>query len=476
MPNEFISNEITIGNLPVGGHLPIRIQSMANTPTMDTEATVKQIVRLAEAGCEMVRITAANVREAENLKSIQSQIRERGIDIPLIADVHFQPKAAEIAAEIVAKVRINPGNYSGSFHKAKKYSDAAYHNELVETANNLKPLLAICKQHNTAIRIGINHGSLSDRILYRYGNTAAGMVASAMEFISICQANHFENLTLSLKASNVKTMVQANRLMVSGMLKKGLYFPLHLGVTEAGNGMEGRIKSAMGIGTLLSEGIGDTIRVSLTEKPENEIPVATKLASFYGKGQKQKENIVLSEYGDIPKHKRDEVVFINPSKRVSETSKIVRLSYPDISHEELILRAAVTFNMAYENASPDGLLIENAENSSNRTYKETALAILQARGLRFTKTEFTACPSCGRTHFNIEKTLEKIQRRLGNIKGLKIAVMGCVVNGPGEMAGADYGFVGAGQGKVNLYKKDKILYKNLSDNEALDKLEELISG
>ncbi len=473
MSIKFISREITIGNLRLGGNQPVRIQSMTNTPTMDTDATVAQVIRLAEAGCEMVRITAANIHEAENLKNIRQKLHQKRKDIPLIADIHFLPKAAEIAARIVEKVRINPGNYSGSHHKAKKYSDTEYYKELDKTAQNLKPLLNICKRHNTTIRIGINHGSLSDRILYRYGNTAKGMMASAMEFIRICRDNNFEKLTLSLKASDVPTMIQANRLMIREMQKQGLDYPLHLGVTEAGNETEGRIKSAMGIGTLLAEGIGDTIRVSLTEAPEKEIPVARRLVEFYGRNSFKpavKRQYLRARYLSSGQHRA--VAFMEDAQKFPDEKEILLLSYPAIDTEDLLLRAPVDFHLAYEDKKAEGLLIENGTDKQN--FNQLALQILQARGLRYSKTEFIACPSCGRTLFDIEKVLEKVKNQFGNIKGLKIAVMGCFVNGPGEMAGADYGIVGAGSGKINLYKEGNILFKNLSEEEALDKLEKLI--
>ena len=362
MSTEFISREITIGNLRLGGRQPIRIQSMTNTPTLDTNATVEQVIRLAEAGCEMVRITAANMHEAENLKNISRILKEKGINLPLIADIHFMPKAAEIAAGIVEKVRINPGNYSGSHHKAKKYSAADYRKELDEMVLNVEPLLNICTRHNTAIRIGINHGSLSDRILYKYGNTAEGMVASAMEFIQICRKKGFGKLTLSLKASNVQTMILANRLMVREMLKQGMDYPLHLGVTEAGNGTEGRIKSALGIGSLLAEGIGDTIRVSLTEAPEKEIPVAHRLVEFYGRRATKpnvKAKVQYLKSGEIPSHQRSAVTFICETKNFPEKTEVIFLSYPGLPEEELLLRSPVDFNLAYENKETNGLLIAN---------------------------------------------------------------------------------------------------------------------
>jgi len=477
MPKRYVSREILIGNLTLGGDRAIRVQSMVNTPTLNTLATVDQVVRLAKAGCELVRITAANIREAENLKNILQELKNKNIDIPLIADIHFQPKAAEVAARIVDKVRINPGNYTNPHHRNKKYSETDYRAELEQISRNLKPLLNICKQHNTALRIGINHGSLPGHILYKYGNTPEGMVISAMEFISVCRNNNFHNLTLSLKASDVTTMIEANRLMVDKMKKEGIDYPLHLGVTEAGNGTEGRIKSAMGIGTLLAEGIGDTIRVSLTEPPENEIPVAKKLIEYYGRDHsKRMGKIQWQAFGKIPVNQRVTVVSIKENKPLSDNSKILLLSYPFLSFNNLLIRAAVDFNLAYEKQKPDGVFIRNGFDTDPGRLKELALQILQARGLRYYKTEFIACPSCGRTHFNIEKELKKVKKRLGNIKGLKIAVMGCLVNGPGEMAGADYGFVGSAPGKVDLYQGPKILFKNLTEEEALDRLEKIILG
>jgi len=479
MSTVYHSREIAIGKLRLGGRQTVLIQSMTNTPTMDTGATVAQICRLAETGCKMVRITAANMKEAENLKNIRESLQKNRVDIPLIADIHFQPKAAEVAAKIMEKVRINPGNFSGSHHKAKKYSEADYRKELDETAQNLEPLLNICNHHGTAIRIGINHGSLSDRILYKYGNTANGMVASAMEFIRICETHHFENLILSLKASDVQTMIEANRLMVLEMQKAGMDYPLHLGVTEAGNGDEGRIKSAMGIGTLLAEGIGDTIRVSLTEPPEKEIQVARRLVEFYGRHTQKhdiKGKVQYLKSGEILRHQRKSVAFIGENKNFPEEAEVIFLSYPCLPKEDLLLRSAVDFNRTYENKIAAGLLIDNGFIGDNQPLRELALKILQARGLYYSKTEFVACPSCGRTLFNIEKELENVRNRLGNYKGLKIAVMGCLVNGPGEMAGADYGFVGSATGKVNLYKGEKILFRNLPADEALDILERLIRG
>jgi len=492
MLKEFISREIQIGKLRLGGKQPVRTQSMTNTPTLDTEATVHQIIYLAETGCELVRITAANILEAENLRNIKAALVKRNIDIPLIADIHFQPRAAEVAAEIVDKVRINPGNYVGSHHKNRSYSKAAYSEEIKRTAQNLKPLLQICKKHNTSIRIGINHGSLSDRILYRYGNTAEGMVASAMEFIEICSRANFHNLVISLKSSHVPTMLKANKLMVIKMLEAGYDYPIHLGVTEAGNGEDARVKAAAGIGSLLSAGIGDTIRVSLTEAPEKEIPVAQKLVDFYGRGgdgvafpdvrfysikDKESSKIPLvitslktaktdAEAGSLKLEKADNA--LNPE------NKIIRLSYPAIPFENLLLRVPADFTHYYPERKPGGIWIENGGQTPDDILAELSLKTLQALGLRYSKTEFIACPSCGRTQFDIEKVLEEVKAKMSHLKGLKIAVMGCIVNGPGEMADADFGLMGTGSGKVNLYQKQKLVQQNIPIKEAAERLLQII--
>ncbi len=455
----YISNEIQIGNLLLGGQQPVRIQSMTNTPTMDTQATVAQVIRLAEAGSELVRITAANVREAENLANIKEVLRQRGIAVPLIADIHFKPEAAEIAAQIVEKVRINPGNYSGSHHKNKKYSAQEYQDELSLTTEKLMPLLEISKKHDTALRIGINHGSLSDRILFRYGNTPEGMVAAAMEFTGICHDAGFEKLVISLKASHVPTMIAANKLLVERFQEAGYQYPLHLGVTEAGNGLPARIKSAAGIGSLLAAGIGDTIRVSLTESPEKEIPFAKKLVSSYGRGHEPYSGPELEK---VP----------HPH---SEKQQILKLSYDSIPHDELMIRAAADFTRQSSAHQIGEIWLDNGTESTPGQLSELSLQILQATGIRYSKTEFIACPSCGRTRFDIESLLEKVKIRLGEKKRLKIAVMGCIVNGPGEMADADYGLMGAGPGKVSLYKGREPVIKNLPLEKAVDALEDLIN-
>ena len=373
--SRFKTRVVPIGNLPLGGDYPIRVQSMTNTDTLDTKATVEQAIRMIDAGCEYVRISVPGLKETENLRNIKSELQKRGYKTPLIADVHFNPKLAEISATIVEKVRINPGNYVDKKGNAAK-EEIRYQEELEKIATRIKPLVKICKTYGTAIRIGANHGSLSERIINRYGNTPEGMVESALEFTKILEAFGFYNMVLAMKASNVRIMIRANQLLAERMKEEGLNYPIHLGVTEAGEGEDGRIKSAIGIGSLLAAGIGDTIRVSITEDPEYEIPVA--------------------------------------------------------------------------------------------------YSILQATGARITKTEFISCPSCARTLFNIQETLQKIKQKTGHLKGLKIAVMGCIVNGPGEMADADYGYVGAGKGKVMLYKGRNLVNKNVDESKAVEELIALI--
>ena len=360
----------------MGGDNPVRVQSMTSTETLDTRSTVAQIIRMIEAGCEYVRIAVPGMKEAGNLREIKSALYRQGYKTPLIADVHFTPKIAEIAAGIVEKVRINPGNYL-PLHDLRPASHLPDTGQVLEQiADRLSPLLKICLDHGTAIRIGVNHGSLSERIMNRFGDTPLGMVESALEFARVCESRSFHNLVFSMKASNTRVMIAANRLLADRMKQECMNYPLHLGVTEAGAGEDGRIKSAIGIGSLLADGIGDTIRVSLTEDPEFEIPVA--------------------------------------------------------------------YN------------------------------ILQAAGVRITKTEFISCPSCGRTLFNIQSALKNIQAKMSHLKGLKIAVMGCIVNGPGEMADAHYGYVGAGKGKIHLYKGQQVIRKNVDESLAVEALIALI--
>ncbi|GHT33030.1 4-hydroxy-3-methylbut-2-en-1-yl diphosphate synthase (ferredoxin) [Bacteroidia bacterium] len=374
------SAEIQIGTLRMGGDNPVRVQSMLNTDTNDTAACVAQAIRVIEAGGELVRLTAQGIREAENLKNIKAELTRRGYgDTPLVADIHFNPAAAEVAAQYVEKVRINPGNFIKSIKKDNSdYSAEEFEEERLLLKEKFIHFLNICKQHGTAVRIGVNHGSLSERMMNRYGDTPLGMVESCLELLRVCREENFERVVISLKSSNTVLMIKAVRLLTERMNAENFHFPLHLGVTEAGDGEDGRIKSAIGIGALLVDGIGDTIRVSLSEPPENEIPVA---------------------YG-----------------------------------------------------------------------------ILQATRLRITRTEYISCPGCGRTLFDLQTVIAKIKARTAHLPGLKIGIMGCIVNGPGEMADADYGYVGAGRGKVSLYKKQTCIEKNIPEEEAVDKLMELIKA
>ncbi len=450
--NQFNSQEVRVGNLVLGGKHPVRIQSMVNTNTLDAQATVKQVLQLARAGCEMVRITAPGVREAEHLAVIKNELHIKGCRIPLIADIHFNPKAAEVAARFVAKVRINPGNYVDRRRGKTAYTEKEYDREMERIAERLYPLLRICRENGTAVRIGTNHGSLSERILFRYGNTAEGMVESAMEFVQICQDFGFRQLVLSLKSSRVAVMLEANRLLAERLIQSGNYFPLHLGVTEAGSGEEARIKSAAGIGSLLAMGIGDTIRVSLAEDPVAEIPVARKLVELYGK----KQGIVTA-----------------PVVRTGKGRTAV-LKYPGIPDEELLIRPAVDFALLLQEKKVRDLQIDNGPVSDENRLEGLRKNILQALGLRRFKTEFIACPSCGRTRFDLMETLETVKQRTSHLKGLSIAVMGCIVNGPGEMAGADYGYVGMGPGKVTLYKGEKAVVKNIAADQAVEALIDLI--
>lgn len=610
--------EVHVGNISIGGNSPVVLQSMTTIDTMDTEGSVEQAIRMIEAGCELVRITAPSKNEAENLKNIQEELINKGYDTPLVADIHFTPNAAEIAAKIVAKVRVNPGNYADKkkFENIE-YTDESYAAELHRIENKLTPLIKICKEHNTAIRIGTNHGSLSDRIMSRYGDTPEGMVESAMEFIRICEKNSFHNLVISMKASNTLIMIQAYRLLVATMLETGKCYPLHLGVTEAGDGEDGRIKSAVGIGALLEDGLGDTIRVSLTEEPEHEIPVAKKLVDLYTNSghqhkiptntfeipyspfhyqrRKSSENhnigskhvpVVIADLSNKKDIKpanfysfgynysvsldkwslqdqaadyvyvgNNQVKFEVPGTLgvicdlelwekhyfakggfypLLEIENIARISFQTsaflaINAEDpidysllhsypnliLVLRSKssnitqlfrnIYFNFAnngvvnpvilqieYISEDPetfqlacsakagvqlvdgfgDGIWIKS--NQPATLINSTSFGILQATRTRISKTEYISCPSCGRTLFDLQQTTAKIRKETSHLKGLKIGIMGCIVNGPGEMADADYGYVGTGPGKINLYKEKVVMKKNVPEGEAVAELIALI--
>ena len=534
----FETREVLIGNIPLGGSNQVRVQSMTNTDTNDTDATVEQAIRLVKAGCEYVRITAQGEREAENLKVIKQKLHDLGYKVPIIADVHFNPHIAEIAAGYVEKVRINPGNFTD-----KKRSSVSpvmnYNNEIERIRKRLSPLIYICKQYGTAIRIGSNHGSLSDRILDRYGDTPEGMAEAALEFIRICRENDFHKLVISMKSSNVKVMVQSTRLLVSRMMAEGMNYPVHLGVTEAGDGEDGRIKSSAGIGALLEDGIGDTLRVSLTEDPEAEIPVARTLANYYSgrKGNKSKPQslpwdpfsfqrratnpvsdiggnfppvIILSKKDlqkytevhfvaltSVDKIKRinaidlnnKNTVFIISSARAGVRKErnliaalmnrginlpvIIKRKY-NCSAEELIIRASADYGSLLVDGLIDGMWIQAPGISSSDSLSELSLGILQATGAKISKAEFISCPSCGRTTYNIQESLKNIKARTSHLKGLKIGVMGCIVNGPGEMSDAHYGYVGSGKGKITLYKGKQVVKKNIDEAFAVQALIELI--
>ena len=442
------SHEITVGNLCLGGENPIRVQSMTNTSTMDTEASVAQILRIAEAGGELVRLTTQGTREAENMDVISQAVRQAGCSVPLVADVHFNPNVADVAAHYCEKVRINPGNYVDAARQFKQleYTDEQYAQELQKIEDRLLPFLAICREHGTAVRIGVNHGSLSDRIMSRYGDTPAGIVESCMEFLRICVRHNFINVVISIKASNTVVMVQSMRLLVQEMEKEGMTFPLHLGVTEAGEGEDGRIKSAVGIGALLTEGIGDTIRVSLSEAPEKEIPVARQLVDMIPECTRLRQE---AEEG------------------IQDDTVTLRLQASSL--EELQLKASMAVGALFIDKKAHELNIE-ADGFNEDTLRDLADSILQAARIKFVKTEYISCPGCGRTLYDLEGTIHKIKAATAHLKGLKIAIMGCIVNGPGEMADADYGYVGAARGKVSLYKAKECIEKNIPEEEAVERL------
>lgn len=619
-----VTRVVNIGDVPLGGHHPIRVQSMTTTDTMDTMATVEQSIRMIEAGCEYVRITAPSINEARNLENIKKELRSRGYHAPLVADIHFTPNAAELAARIVEKVRVNPGNYADKKKfETIDYSDHAYEAELERIRERFTPLVRICKEYGTAMRIGTNHGSLSDRIMSRYGDSPLGMVESALEFLRICREESFHNIVLSMKSSNPQVMVQAYRLLISKMHAEDMDYPLHLGVTEAGEGEDGRIKSAAGIGTLLEDGIGDTIRVSLTEDPEFEIPIAKALVSRYngrmanplipafntplpydpytyarrnttallniGAAQvpvvigdlshresinqaslfpvgysysipldkwnlgdqacdyvyvgdhsvdfeipgtlgiiynseqwKSKQtnprsyplfcgweyvdsafkseqlnfvaidaSVVFGERDFLGAIENDQKVvlildtmnphgmaeqrrvFVELMSRNIQCPVIIKRNYATDSEELLQLHASTDIGALLLDGMGDGVWIKSPKISEKKT-NMAAFGILQAARCRISKTEYISCPSCGRTLFDLQETTAKIRSRTDHLKGLKIGIMGCIVNGPGEMADADYGYVGVGIGKITLYKGKEVVKRNLDAAVAVDELIDLI--
>ena len=547
--NRRITSEVTVGNITIGGTAPIRVQSMANTDTNNVEASVAQAIRIKEAGGELVRFTTQGIREAQSMKLIHEQLQAQGVNVPLVADIHFNPKVAEEAAQYIEKVRINPGNFVAG--KTTDYTDEEFAAERDKIHEKLRTLISICKQHHTAIRIGVNHGSLSPRIMNRYGDTPEGLAASCMEFLELCQLENFHQIVISVKASNTLVMVQAVRLLVQKMDAAGFHYPLHLGVTEAGEGEDGRIKSAVGIGALLADGIGDTIRVSLSEDPECEIPVAKLLVDYIGRREQHQPIIgvvapVFNPYvytrrltkaiGIVGGNYHPVVVASKkgnyeplPDYILEETHLPMRsLSYPELNEQVLNeLKATPQIVLLHSNHSNpvgemraffhrllvenitvpviiarhyneanveslqikvgadlggllldgfgDGIMLTNEQNNiTNEAINSIAFGVLQAARRRVSRTEYISCPSCGRTLFDLQTTVAKVKAATSHLKNLKIAIMGCIVNGPGEMADADYGYVGAGKGRVSLYRKNECIEKNIAEEEAVEKLLALI--
>ena len=547
--NRRITSEVTIGNITIGGTAPIRVQSMANTDTNHVEASVAQAIRIKEAGGELVRFTTQGIREAQSMKLIHEQLRARGVNVPLVADIHFNPKVAEEAAQYIEKVRINPGNFVAG--KTTDYTDEEFEAERNKIHEKLRTLISICKQHHTAIRIGVNHGSLSPRIMNRYGDTPEGLAASCMEFLELCQLENFHQIVISVKASNTLVMVQAVRLLVQKMDTTGFHYPLHLGVTEAGEGEDGRIKSAVGIGALLADGIGDTIRVSLSEDPECEIPVAKLLVDYIGTreqhqpitgvvapafnpyvytrrftksigivGGNHHPVVVASKKGNyepMPDYILEEtnlpmrslsypelneqvlnelkstpqivLLHSNHSNPVGEMRAffhrllaenitapvIITRHYNETNVESLQIKVGVDLGGLLLDGFGDGIMLTNEQNNiTNEAINSIAFGVLQAARRRVSRTEYISCPSCGRTLFDLQTTVAKVKAATSHLKNLKIAVMGWIVNGPGEMADADYGYVGAGKGRVSLYRKNECIEKNIAEEEAVEKLLALI--
>ena len=456
MSTRRISSVTHVGKVAIGGDNPIRVQSMATTDTNDTEGSVAQAKRIIDAGGELVRFTTQGIREAENMKNISARLKADGYDTPLVADVHFTAHTADVAAQYCEKVRINPGNYvdPGRTFKHLEYTDEEYAEELKKIDAKLVPFINICKEHHTAVRIGVNHGSLSDRIMSRYGDTPEGIVESCMEFLRIFRRENFNDVVISIKASNTVVMVTTVRLLVKTMDKEDMHYPLHLGVTEAGEGEDGRIKSALGIGALLTEGIGDTIRVSLSEEPECEIPVARKLVDL------------------IPECSR---LRAEAEAGIKDDTITLNLDAPD--WETFQLKAAMAVGALLIDRKATKLVITSPASYTNAdSLTSLADSILQAARIKFTKTEYISCPGCGRTLYNLQETIARIKAATSHLVGLKIGIMGCIVNGPGEMADADYGYVGAGRGKISLYKGKQCVEKNIPEEEAVDHLLSLIQN
>ena len=435
------SNKVNVKNLVIGGNTPIKVQTMCNTFTQDIDKSVAQCVEMAAAGADLIRLTTQGLKEVEALKEIKAILRGKGIDIPLVADVHFSSEVAIEVAKVADKVRINPGNF------AKDHDEAC---------RQLKKFLDVCKEYGTAVRIGVNHGSLGERIINKYGDTPLGMKEAAMEWIRMCEENEFYNLVISLKASNTIVMATAYRLLWEEMQKNSMIYPLHLGVTEAGNGDTGRIKSAVGIGALLKEGIGNTIRVSLTEDPVNEIPV--------GK--------IIAEYFDSGEYKKNLEIIGTPAK-----GTVPHCDYECCNWDEFIIKASCDFGPMLLDKEIDDFTLTakiNGEIVPDNKLEDFKDNLQQAARRKFTKPEYIACPGCGRTLYNLEETFNEVKRRTSHLKGVKIAIMGCIVNGPGEMADADFGYVGEGKGKVAIYKGKEPVRRSVPQEEAIDKLLEII--
>lgn len=452
------TTQTRVGNIFIGSDYPIRIQTMANTSTNDIDASVEQTRRCIESGAELLRFTTQGIREVESLREIHAQVLTA---VPLVADVHFQADVADAAAQVVEKVRINPGNYIDPARKFKHidYTDNEYHAELQRLEARFIRLLDICKENQTAIRLGVNHGSLSDRIMSRYGDTPAGMVESVMEFLRVATQQQFANIVISIKASNTRVMVETVRLLVKQMDKEHMAYPLHLGVTEAGEGEDGRIKSAVGIGALLAEGIGDTIRVSLSEAPENEIPVAQQLADYFADE-------------DSPRY--DGTIITEVLDQIGSEAEIRYSSLEDEWSIFCLQAAAETGRLLWDYDAKELTLIN--PNFSDVQLTQLSKDILQAARVRIYKTEYISCPGCGRTLFELEETIRQVKAATKHLTGLKIAIMGCIVNGLGEMADADYGYVGAGRGRISLYRGKECILKNIPQEEAVEQLLALIEA
>lgn len=551
--------EVNVGGILIGCNNPVRIQSMTNTSTMDTEGSAAQVQRIVAKGGELVRLTTQGSREAINMGNIKALLSVQGCNVPLVADVHFNASVADVAAQYADKVRVNPGNYVDTARTFKHidYTDEEYAEELVRLRKRFTSFLDLCKKEGKAIRVGVNHGSLSDRIMSRYGDTPSGVVESCMEFLRICRDENFDNVVVSIKTSNTAMMVTTVRRLVAVMQQEGLSFPLHLGVTEAGDAEDGRIKSAVGIGALLADGIGDTVRVSLAEAPENEIPVAKELVEYIASraGHHAVEGVVSPLFNYIEPRRRttkavgciggDKVPVVISGHRATEqnlapdfvahngtiedskgiefitlqysdlrpalierlrdsdnsviiahsthknpvgelralvhrlmvegvsTPVIIRRTYNESNVESLRIKAAADLGVMLIDGLADGVWIEN-EGIADEQINAIAFGILQATRTRISKTEYIACPGCGRTMYDLQGTLARIKAATGHLKGLKIGVMGCIVNGPGEMADADYGYVGAARGKVSLYRKQECVQKNIPEDEAIERLLKLI--